>query len=244
MYKGRWTLRAGIFDLSKMPAGGDSPLAYGADPTFRQFQAIGEIEERHDLWGQPGKLKITGFLQDGIMGSFEDAVRLAAATGQPADINAVRTWHIRPGVSFNMEQQVTTDAGVFARAGWVDGRYEPWDFTDTDRTVQAGVSISGGGWGRPDDKVGIAGILNGISSEHAAFFNAGGLGILAGDGDLVFPSPGLPHPGWEKILEAYYSYALSSSTKLTADYQLIDNPGFNTDRGPANIFARRVHWQF
>ncbi|MGO9172930.1 MAG: carbohydrate porin [Rhodomicrobium sp.] len=237
-YQGRWTLRAGIFDLSQTPAGGVSPLAYGLDPTFGQFELVGEIEERHELLGQPGKLKVTGYLERGRMGSYEDAIAVAPFYGY-ADINAVRTYQSRPGVSANLEQQVTEDVGVFARAGWADGNVEPWDFTDVDRTVQAGVSISGKQWGRPDDRVGIEGIVNGISSVHAAFLNAGGLGILVGDG-----LGNLPNPGLEKILEAYYSYALTSSTKLSADYQFIDNPGYNTDRGPVNVFAGRFHWQF
>ena len=25
---------------------------------------------------------------------------------------------------------------------------------------------------------------------------------------------------------------------------VIANPGYNADRGPANVFAGRVHWQF
>jgi high affinity Mn2+ porin len=48
----------------------------------------------------------------------------------------------------------------------------------------------------------------------------------------------------EKLLEAYYSYALTPSTRLTFDYQFMKNPGYNADRGPANIFAARAHWQF
>ncbi len=236
-YQGRWTLRAGIFDLSQTPAGGVSPLAYGLDPTFGNFELVGEIEARHDLWGQPGKLKVTGYLERGRMGSYEDAILLAQATGQPADINAVRVYQSRPGVSLNLEQQVTEDVGLFARAGWADGNAEPWDFTDVDRTALAGLSISGKQWGRPDDRIGLDGIVNGISGVHAEFFNLGGLGILVGDGQL-------PHPGLEKIIEAYYSYALTSSTKLSADYQFIDNPGYNTGRGPVNVFAGRFHWQF
>ena len=90
---------------------------------------------------------------------------------------------------------------MFARAGWADGNIEPWDFTDIDRTVAGGVSINGKHWGRPDDTIGIAGIVNNISGVHQAFFNAGGLGILIGDGQL-------PNPGLEKIFETYYSYAL------------------------------------
>jgi high affinity Mn2+ porin len=236
-YQGRWTLRGGVFDLSVTPAGGVSPFAASLDPTFDQFQLVGEIEERHELWGQPGKIKITGFLSRGRAGEFADAVALSELTGQPADINAVRQYTSRPGVSLNLEQQVTESLGVFARAGWADGNVEPWDFTDVDRTVSGGVSISGKLWGRPDDTIGVAGVINGITGVHEAFFNAGGLGILIGDGQL-------PHPGLEQIVETYYSYALTPSTHLSVDYQFIANPGYNTDRGPVNIFSGRVHWQF
>ena len=76
-----------------------------------------------------------------------------------------------------------------------------------------------------------------FTGVHEAFFNAGGLGILIGDGQL-------PHPGLEQIFETYYSYALTSSTHLSVDYQFIANPGYNTDRGPVNIFSGRIHWQF
>ena len=236
-YQGRWTLRGGVFDLSATPAGGDSPNGGALDPTFRQYQLVGEIEERHELWGQPGKLKVTAFLSHGRAGFFADAIALAQVTGQPADITAVRGLINRTGVHLNLEQQLTETLGVFARAGWADGRIEPWDFTDIDRTISGGVSINGKQWGRPDDTLGIAGVVNGISGVHQAFLNAGGLGILVGDGQLPRPAP-------EHIFEAYYSYALSSSTKLSFDYQFIANPGYNTDRGPVNVFAGRVRWTF
>ena len=84
--------------------------------------------------------------------------------------------------------------------------------------MAAGLQLKGKQWGRPDDTVGVAGVVNGISAEHQAYLNAGGLGILVGDGML-------PHPGAEQIIEAYYSYAMSASTHITADYQFIDNPG-------------------
>ena len=41
-----------------------------------------------------------------------------------------------------------------------------------------------------------------------------------------------------------HSHALNASTKLAFDYQFIANPGYNADRGPANVFAGRYHWQF
>jgi high affinity Mn2+ porin len=236
-YQGSWTLRAGAFDLSASPAGGASPNGGVLDSTFQQYALVGEIEKRYELWGQPGKLKVTGFLNRGRAGKFQDAVTLARITGEPADITAVRSYTSRPGVSMSLEQQVSETVGVFARAGWADGNVEPWDFTDIDRTLSGGVSINGKNWGRADDTVGIAGVVNNISGDHRAFFDAGGLGILIGDGQL-------PNPGLEKIFEAYYSYALSPDMRLGFDYQFIVNPAYNTDRGPVNTFAARFHAQF
>jgi high affinity Mn2+ porin len=156
----------------------------------------------------------------------------------PADTGLVRNhYDTRPGISVNLEQQITETLGVFARGGWADGTIEPWDFTDIDRTASGGVSINGKQWGRPDDTIGIGGVVNAIAPIHQAYFNAGGTGILIGDGQL-------PHPSIEGIAEAYYSYALTASTRVSVDYQFIGNPGYNTDRGPANVFAGRIHSQF
>jgi high affinity Mn2+ porin len=229
-YQNRWTLRAGLFDLSIVPN------STNLDPTFGQFQTVLELEQRHDIGGQPGKLKIAGFVSRGRMGRFEDAIQLAELTGGPADIAAVRRYTSRVGISLNLEQQVASGLGIFARAGWASGNVEPYDFTDIDRTIAAGLSISGKGWGRPDDTVGLAGVVNGISSVHQEFLNAGGLGILIGDGQL-------PHPGFEQILESYYSLPLGS-WRATADYQFILNPAYNRDRGPVSVVGLRLHNQF
>jgi len=242
-YQGRFTVRAGAFDLSSSPAGGgNNAQAYGLDPTFQQFELVGEIEERHQLWGQPGKLKVTGYLERGNMGTFSDAVLLSQIPGPlfgdaTNALAAVRHYQSRPGVSLNLEQQINDSLGVFARAGWADGKQEPWDFTDIDRTVQAGVSINGKSWNRPDDTIGVAGIINGLDPAHEAYFAAGGLGVLVGDGALT-------NYGLEQILETYYSYAISPSMKVSFDYQFIANPGYNADRGPVNVFAGRFHSTF
>ncbi len=240
LYADRFAFRAGIFDLSQTPAGGaDNAPAYGLDPYFHNFQLVGEIEERHELWGQPGKIKVTGFLSRGDAGSFQDAINLSQATGLDVSdaLARVRHYQSRPGVSINLEQQVSDTVGVFARAGWADGSVEPWDFIDIDRTVQGGVSLNGKPWGRPDDTVGIAGVLNGISAVHAAYFNDGGLGILIGDGQL-------PYPTLEKIFETYYSLALMPAVKVSFDYQFIGAPAYNSQRGPVSLGAVRLHVQF
>ena len=229
-YRGHWAFRAGLFDLSIVPNSTD------LDPTFKQFQWMGEIERRYSLWGQPGKVAVTGFLTYGRMGSFEDALELASLTGQPPDTSLVRRYQIRTGVSFNMEQQLSKDVGIFARAGVADGTREPFAFTDVDRTVAAGLVVTGRSWGRPDDTFGSGAIINGLTSEHLAYFNAGGLGILVGDGKL-------PHYSPEKILEMYYAFPLFGG-RATIDYEFVWDPAYNEDRGPVSVIATRLRYQF
>jgi high affinity Mn2+ porin len=229
-YQGDWTLRGGVFDLSAIPGSTD------LDTTFQQFQWVGEIERRYELWGHPGKLAVTGFLSRGRMGSFQDAIDLAQITGGPANIAAVRKYQSRTGVSMNLEQEITPELGVFARAGVADGDVEPFDVTDINRTAAAGLSLKGKQWGRPDDTFGVAGIVNGISNVHQQFLNAGGLGLLVGDGTL-------PHPGPEQIIETYYAFPLLAST-VTFDYQFIVNPAYNRDRGPVSVIGARMHSDF
>jgi high affinity Mn2+ porin len=229
-YQGRCAFRLGLFDLSVVPNSTE------LDPTFQQFQWIGEVERRYEINGQPGRLAFTGFLSHGRMGSFDDAIRLAALTGTPADIAAVRRFENRTGVTFNLEQQLSPDLGFFARGGVSDGRFETYEFTDVDRTIAAGIVLSGKRWGRADDSIGLAGVINAISRPHQEFLDAGGLGILVGDGKL-------PNPGTEKIIEAYYSFPVLS-WRATVDYQFVSNPAYNQDRGPVSIIGTRLRAQF
>ncbi len=144
--------------------------------------------------------------------------------------------HERAGVGLTFEQQLTDDVGVFARAGYDDPSREPFEFIDADEAASGGVSVSGNRWGRKDDTVGIAFLINGIAREHETYLNDGGLGILVGDGRL-------PHPGSERIMEAYYDLAATKYLWLTADYQFIVNPAYNRDRGPVSVLGFRAHAQ-
>jgi high affinity Mn2+ porin len=105
-----------------------------------------------------------------------------------------------------------------------------------DYTATGGISVKGQVWHRSDDTFGLAGVMNGLSKVHQEFFAAGGMGILAGDGNLNY--------GWEKIIETYYDFKIWQSIHATLDYQFIDNPAFNQDRGPVSAFAARLHWEF
>ena len=136
----------------------------------------------------------------------------------------------------NAEQEVTSDVGVFMRAGASNGSIEPFDFTDIDRTVAAGFQLTGKRWNRPDDTFGLAGVINGITKVHQEFLNAGGLGIEVGDGML-------PHPGLEQIIEAYYAFPVYKAT-VTLDYQFVANPAYNRDRGPVSVVGLRWYSEF
>lgn len=229
-YTGQWTFRAAVFD------GPVAPNSSDLDPSFGQFQMVGEIERRYSLWDQPGKVAVTGYLTRARLGSFQDAVTLAAATGAAPDLSLVRTYTSKTGITGNIEQQIMEGVGLFARAGYTPGDLETYAFTDVDATLSGGASLSGKLWGRSDDTIGIAAIVNTISKEHQAYLAAGGYTALIGDGML-------PHPGPEQIMEVYYQLPVYS-WQLTFDYQFITNPAYNRDRGPVSVLATRLHAQF
>ncbi len=204
---------------------------------IRQYQLVGEIEHRHSIVGRPGALRVTLFRNRGNFSRYADAVALAAATGQPVDPSLTRRRMTRMGGAINIEQEVTGTLGLFARAGITDGAIEPYDFTDIDRTAEIGGALKGKSWGRADDTLGFAAVVNGISKAHEEYLNAGGIGVLVGDGKL-------PHPGSEMIAEAYYDWRPRKGIDVTFDYQLIVNPAYNRDRGPANVLSLRLHEAF
>jgi high affinity Mn2+ porin len=227
-YQGPWTARFGVYDMSTDPNGPS------IDPKFDEFQIVAEGERRYTLLGQPGVIKLTAFDSRARMGDFADAVRLALATDTVPSVLAVRQYRSHAGISSNWAQQLTAELGVFSRLGWADGHQQSYEFTDVDNTFSLGASLTGPRWKRPDDTVGLAFVTNGISKAFQAYLNDGGLGILVGDGKL-------PHPGREDIIETYYSYAAAKWVKITFDYQFVENPAYNTDRGPVSIFALRLH---
>jgi high affinity Mn2+ porin len=230
-YQGVWTLRGGLFDLSTVPN------SVHLDPGFHEFQSVLEVERHHEIAALPGRVALTVFDSRARMGLLDDAVRRAESTGTAVDISAVRGYRSRAGVSLGLEQQLATDLGLFVRLGKAGGNVEAYEFTDIDRTVSAGLSLQGTRWHRSHDTLGLAAINNGVSAARERYLNAGGLGILVGDGRLS-------HPGPEQIIETYYSLSVFGAAHLSVDYQWINHPGYNRDRGPVSVVAVRLHAQF
>ncbi len=230
-YQGAWTFRVGAFDLS------DIPNSTRLEPGFHEFELVAEVERRYVLGGAPGTMLVTAYNNRARMGLLAAAVALAQSTATPVSIASVRQYRGRPGIDLDLAQALTTDLGLFARVGKASGNVEAYEFTDVDRSVSVGLSLKGSAWSRANDKVGLALIDNGISAQEEQYLNAGGLGILVGDGKL-------PHPGAEQILETFYSAAILPHAEVSLDYQAVENPGYNRDRGPVSIWAVRLHADF
>ena len=231
-YQGRWAARIGVFDLTNVP---NSPFL--TMPLLKQDQYLAELEERHTLWNRPGKLKALYWISFGNLGTYYDALAVGAATGQTPSTANVRHWQSKYGVGFNLEQQLTSELGMFARTGWSQGTVEQNSYTEINATVSLGLSLAGTDWGRPDDTVGLAGVVNQISDVARQYLAAGGIGGIIGDGQL-------PKAGPEQILEAYYDFAATSFANVALDYQFVRNPAYNRQRGPVSALALRLHFQF
>ena len=111
-------------------------------------------------------------------------------------------------------------------------------WADMDASVSLGFVLAGTSWGRPRDKVGLAGAVNQLSKEHQLYSAFGGLSVTIGDGRLAYSG--------EKIIETFYSIGLAGGqhNALTFDYQYITNPAYNADRGPVSLVAVRLHGEF
>jgi high affinity Mn2+ porin len=225
-----WAFRAGYFLVPVVSNSDDF------DTNFPDGEYIGELELRYSLFSEPGKLRLMAWANRANMGSYAAALAEPITTPTYPDITLVRQLRTNYGFNANVEQAINADLGVFSRASWSPGQDEIIGWTDCDESVSAGLALKGTSWGRPNDTIGVAGVAEGLSSVARAYFAAGGLGILIGDGALNYRP--------EKVLESYYSYNLNKWSWLTFDYQFVADPGYNADRGPVHIFAGRLHAQF
>jgi high affinity Mn2+ porin len=200
-----------------------------------------EAEKSFTIGSQPGTVRALGFYNltraptyakvvQEVKAGDSSLVGIFSGAALSHDHGAKYGW----GISAN--QNITRDLGLFLRASWNDGKTATWAFTEIDQSISAGLQLAGKPWHRPEDHLGGAFVLNGISSGHQAFLKAGLNGFMVGDGNLTY--------GHEGIAEVYYAAKLFPHTYLTADYQFCNSPGYNKDRGPINIYAIRAHIEF
>ncbi len=227
------TFRYGIFREPHAANGGELDNDWG-----RAYAQVAEYERRYKIGTRVGVVRPLAFFNYADMGDYRDALD-AAAAGGPTRPNVIATRsydHPKYGFGINAEQALTDDLGLFGRAGWNNGQSETWAFTEADRHLSLGLSLKGTAWHRTDDVVGVAGVMGGLSRDHRDYLAAGGLGFELGDGRLNYAP--------EEVIEAYYLITVTKNLFLTFDYQFIDHPGYNADRGPVSIGAFRAHIEF
>jgi high affinity Mn2+ porin len=225
----KWrALRYGIF--------GEPAVANGADIDPRFLKANGNVfewEERYEVADRPGKLRLLAYLNNAHMGNYRQALELSP---QDPDITQTRRYRVKYGFGVNWEQELSEDLGVFARLGWNDGHTESWAFTEIDATAAFGWALRGRAWCREQDVLGLAFVINGLSGPHRDYLAAGGVGFIIGDGRLNY--------GPEQILEMYYAWELRKGIIVTFDFQGVNHPAYNADRGPVAIAAIRAHLEY
>ncbi len=186
-------------------------------------------------------VRVLAYLNRGRLGNYAHAIAIGRETSAIPDVradeneNLVRTkW----GYGLNFEQPLADkgETGIFGRLGWNDGKNETFSYTEVDRTISLGLQVNGVHWGRDVDQLGIAYAFDGLSSDHKKYLAAGGLGMLLGDGKLNY--------GLEQVLEAYYRIQIGKYVQVSPDFQLIQNPGYNRDRGPAEVYSMRLRLSY
>ena len=190
-----------------------------------------EYTHKYALNGYRGTLRLLSFFTSANMGNYDQSLALNPIA--PNILATGKYGHIKYGLELNLEQLLTRDLGGFVRAGWNDGQNESWAFTEIDRSVSLGLSISGNRWHRQNDNFGLAAVISGLSAPHRNYLKAGGRGFELGDGNLNY--------ALEHLAELYYSWQIVKWLSLSGACQVILNPGYNKDRGPVNVFSLRLH---
>jgi high affinity Mn2+ porin len=234
-----WSLKYGVY---RMPE-----FANGQPLVGSLRDARGEnLELTFSPWRAGTVVRALIYRNTAAMGIYDQALATAAARGSvPSIVADDRAGRHKTGFGINAEQPLADDGetGVFVRLGWNDGKTESFAFTEVDNQVSAGGQVSGSHWRRSDDRLGVALVCEGLSAPHREYLASGGSGFLLGDGRL--------HYRREQALEIYYRLQWLQSigpvplkAQLSPDFQLIRNPGFNQDRGPARFWGIRLHLEY
>jgi high affinity Mn2+ porin len=193
----------------------------------------------HVLKKQEGIVRFLSFVNHANMGDYMQQINEWLAnpvTPGPVITNHPLQTTVKYGFGINFEQPLTNWIGLFGRWGWNEGQHESYAYTEADQTWQIGVGGNGGRWGRRADRLGMAFVSNGISHDHALYLADGGYGFLLGDGRLNY--------GRENIVETYYTLHLWRGIYPAFDFQYMNNPGYNRDRGPVFVPSLRLHLEF
>ena len=230
-YQDDWAFRFGRMTPPKVPNG----LALDFNLLSHYGDQI-EVERSHHIADLPGKVRMLGWRNRGVLARFDDARAALTAARQETILGVRDREQIKYGAGVALEQALSDDAGVFLRMMKSDGRTETQAFTEVDESLATGLLIKGSSWGRSGDTVGVALMMNGLSQHRRAYLEAGGLSYFIGDGYLRYRP--------ETVIETFYSISIAKHIWITGDYQHIRNPAYNAARGPVDVLALRFHAEY
>jgi high affinity Mn2+ porin len=225
---GSWGVRLGGFQVARRV----NSLALDPQPG-RGWQVLAQLDRFYELGGRPGAVRLLGGLSRTRSQTYD---ALLAGDIEATNENPHGGYRIKQMLVLNMEQEITDTLGAFARLSWNDGRSQQWMYTQMDWAASVGLSLQGAAWGRAQDVVGLAGNMGGLFSGQRRFLEAGGLGFIIGDGRLNYQP--------EMVTELYYDARVAPGVNLTANLQVVANPGHNADRGPVVVFGGRIRTAF
>jgi high affinity Mn2+ porin len=234
-----WSLKYGVYRMPEVADG---------EPLVSSLSRASGQNLQFSYTGLPTGtvVRLLAYLNTASMGSYTQAIALAAATHTRPDIAASASpGRQKHGFALDAEQPLADDGatGLFLRWGWDDGKQESFVYTEADQTISVGVQISGEQWRQPGAQLGFGLVSDALSSTHRAYLAAGGCGFMLCDGRLNY--------GPEQVMEIYYRLERiwpedpgPVRWEIGPDFQLIRNPGYNRDRGPARLWAIRLHVEY
>jgi high affinity Mn2+ porin len=235
-----WSIRFGFFAMPTVANGIDLDWAFS-----RSHANNTEFELRRGwLPGRAGTTRILFYDNRAHMGDYREAVQDFLNGADTARYGVTRpdiALHaqydaLKYGVGFNNEQDLTENLRIFGRFGWSNGVRESYAYTEVEQTVETGGDYRGTRWHRPADKAGLVVVSNAIKKDHQDYLKNGGLGFLLGDGNLSY--------GRENIVEGYYNWHAWRGLYYSLDVQHLNNPGYNSARGPVWVGSVRGHVEF
>jgi hypothetical protein len=214
-----------------LDSGGDAGVdAYGFTPGVR-VAYVGDVNGS-DNWGVslgvfgsgPGTSFDTSFTKPFVIGQVEyngkawaglpGAYRLYAwNNGRAADLSGAEQRHAGWGIS--LDQQVTEHLSLFSRIG-LSGKGE----VGFDRAFTLGGQLSGAGWGRENDRLGLA------------------LGLLRTSDEYRVANPGFS--GTEKNVELFYAWQLNDRLHIAPSLQWIGRPGGDPAAKDVSVLGLRA----
>lgn len=199
-----------------LDSGGDAGVdAYGFTPGLRMAYVSDVNGSNH--WGAslgmfgsgPGASFNTSFSKPFVIGQVDysgkallgkpGAYRLYAwNNGRASDLAGTTERHSGWGVS--LDQQISEHLSLFSRIG-LSGKGQ----VGFDRAITLGGQLSGAGWGREKDRLGLA------------------FGLLKSSDEYQAANPGFS--GSEKNMELFYAWQLNDKIHIAPSMQWISRPG-------------------